>query len=263
MRNAGFPSEKTAIDLVRSGNINNIPINVQDVKNYFEIYGTPVAAVRGRTVENKKIIDRDDYDSGLKEQVTIQEPTSDIIHIATKKYLISLVCPLQVVLVVPITSMSRQALGQAMQQHVDLVRMFGFDARIIFVDPLRALAGLRGAIPGVEIQPTGAGDHLPKLDIRIRMLKEMCRAVLNGIDYKLPISLVIQLVTFCVFRINVQTTSSLTSNWCPRVRLTGRKVDFKKEYSLTFGDYVEARNPQVVSNTMTPRTDPCIALYST
>ena len=91
----------------------------------------------------------------------------------------------------------------------------------------------------------------------------MCRAILNGIDYKLPISLVNQLVTFCVSRINVQTTSSLTSNWCPRVRLTGRKVDFKKEYSLTFGDYVEARNPQVVSNTMTPRTDPCIALYPT
>jgi len=263
VRSAGFPSEKTAIDLVRGGNINNVPINVQDVKNYFEIYGTPVAALRGRTVENKKITDKDDYDSGLKEQVTMQEQTSDIIHIATKKYLISLVCPLQVLLVLPIASMSRQALGQAMQQHVDLVRMFGFNVRIIFVDPLRALAGLRGTIPGVEIQPTGAGDHLPKLDIRIRRLKEMCRAVLNAIDYKLPLSLVNQLVTFCVSRINVQTTSSLTSNWCPRVRLTGRKVDFKKEYSLTFGDYVEARNPQVVSNTMTPRTDPCIALYPT
>ena len=37
-----------------------------------------MAAVRERTVENKKITDRDDYDSGLKEQVTIQEQTSDI-----------------------------------------------------------------------------------------------------------------------------------------------------------------------------------------
>ena len=100
--------------------------------------------------------------------------------------------------------------------------MFGFDVRIIFVDPFKALAGLRGSIPGVEVQPTGAGDHLPKLDIRIRRLKEMARAVLNGLDYKLPISFVNQLVTFCVSRINVQTTSSLTSNICPRVRMTGR-----------------------------------------
>jgi len=115
----------------------------------------------------------------------------------------------------------------------------------------------------VEVQVTCAGDHLPKLDIRIRCVKEMARAVLNGLDYKLPLSLVSQLITFCVCRINVMTTSSLTGNWCPRVRMTGRKVDFKREYALTFGEYVEARDPKVVSNSMAHRTDPCIALYPT
>jgi len=80
----------------------------------------------------------------------------------------------------------------------------------------------------------------------------MTRAVLNGLDYKLPLTFVNQLITFC-----------LTGNWCPRVRMTGRKVDFKREYALTFRDYVEARNPQVVSNSMEPRTEPCIALYPT
>ena len=112
----------------------------------------------------------------------------------------------------------------------------------------------------MEVQPTGAGDHLPKLDIRIRRLKEMARSVLSALDYKLPISFVNQLVPFCVSHLNVQTTSCLTGNWCPRVRMTGRKVDFKKEYALTFGDYVEARSPQVISNSMEPRTDGCIAL---
>jgi len=91
----------------------------------------------------------------------------------------------------------------------------------------------------------------------------MARSVLTALDYKLPISFVNQLVTFCIFCLNVQTTSSLTGNWCPRVRMTGRKVDFKKEYALTFGDYVEARNPKVISNSMEPRTDGCIALYPT
>ena len=101
------------------------------------------------------------------------------------------------------------------------------------------------------------------LDIRIRRVKEMARAVLNGLDYKLPLSLIGQLITFCVCRIKVMTTSSLTGNWCPRVRMTGRKVDFKREYALTFREYVEARDPKVVSNSMAPRTEPCIALYPT
>jgi len=261
--NAGYPSEHVAIDLVRNGNINNVPFDVQDVKNYFEIYGTPVAAIRGKTTENKSITKRDNYDSGLREQITIQEQISDVMHVAGRKFLVSMMSPLQIVLAVPITVMRREALGKSLQSHVDLVRMFGFDVRIIFVDPFKALAGLRGSIPGVEIQPTGAGDHLPKLDIRIRRLKEMARAVLNELDYILPISFVNQLVTFCVSRINVQTTSSLTGNMCPRVRMTGRKVDFKKEYALTFGEYVEVQNPKVVSNSMAPRTDPSIVLYPT
>ena len=104
---------------------------------------------------------------------------------------------------------------------------------------------------------------MPKLDIRIRRINEMARAVLNGLDYKLPISFINQLITFCLSRINVMTTRSLTGNWCPRVRMTGRKVDFRREYALTFGDYVEARDPQVVLNSMEPRTEPCIALYPT
>jgi len=240
-----------------------VPIEVQDVKNFFEIYGTPIAAIRGKTTQDHHIFKKDNYDSGLREQITIQEQISDIMHVAGRKYLVSLVTPLQVVLVVPVTSLSREALGRVMQQHIDLVRMFGFEVRIIFVDRFKSLVGLRGSIPGVEVQPTGAGDHLPKLDIRIRRLKEMARSVLSAHDYKLPISFVNQLVTFCVSRLNVQTTSSLTGNWCPRVRMTGRKVNFKKEYALTFGDYVEARNPQVVSNSMEPRTDGCIALYPT
>jgi len=34
-------------------------------------------------------------------------------------------------------------------------------------------------------------------------------------------------------------------------------------HALTFGEYVEARDPKVVSNSMKPRTEPCIALYPT
>jgi len=45
--------------------------------------------------------------------------------------------------------------------------------------------------------------------------------------------------------------------------MTGRKVDFKREYALTFGKYVEARDPKVISSSMAPRTEPCIALYPT
>jgi len=169
IKNAGYPSEQAAIDLVRSGNITNVPVEVQDIKNYFEIYGTPTAAIRGRTTQDGHITRRDTFDSGLMEQITVQEMVADIMHVAGAKFMVSLASPLQILLVVPTPSMSRVALGRALQEHINLIRMFGFDARIVFVDPL---VGLRGSIPGVEVQATGAGDHLPKLDIRIWRVKE-------------------------------------------------------------------------------------------
>jgi len=70
------------------------------------------------------------------------------------------------------------------------------------------------------------------------------------------------LVSYCVNRINIRTTSALVTNVCPRVRFTGRKVNYKSEFSLSFGDYVEVYDPKVLSNSVIDmRTEPCIALY--
>jgi len=44
---------------------------------------------------------------------------------------------------------------------------------------------LFGAYPGVEIDPSGAGDHLDKIDIRIRRLKELMRCMIADLPYTL------------------------------------------------------------------------------
>jgi len=147
IKNAGYPSEQAAINLVRSGNIMNIPIEVQDVRNYFEIYGTTVAAIRGRTTQDRHITKRDTFDWGLMEHITIQEMVADVMQVAGTKFLVTLASPLQILLVVPTPSMSGVALGRALQEHINLIRMFGFEVLIVFVDPFKALVGLRGSIP--------------------------------------------------------------------------------------------------------------------
>jgi hypothetical protein len=48
---------------------------------------------------------------------------------------------------------------------------------------------------------------------------------------------------------------------CPRTKFTGKKIDYDREFSLGFGDYVEAYDHKVKSNSMMERTEPCIALY--
>jgi len=90
----------------------------------------------------------------------------------------------------------------------------------VFVDPAKALAALRGSFPGVEIDVTGAGDHLPKIDIRIRRVKETTRSIIAGLPWSLPKNRVKDLVKYVVSRLNTGRTTSLNDNVCPRVKFT-------------------------------------------
>ena len=71
-----------------------------------------------------------------------------------------------------------------------------------------------------------------------------------------------EVVHYCIKRLNSQIGVQRGEHTCPRVRLTGVKIDYDKDYRAGFGDYVEARNPAVTSNNVDdPRTDSCIALW--
>jgi hypothetical protein len=161
-------------------------------------------------------------------------------------------------------SESKQCLGTGVQANINTLRSRGFEPERVLVDPHRSLVALQGKFPGVEIDPCGAGDHLDKIDIKIRRLKELMRAVLVDLPYLLPKDRLNDLVTYSVSRLNNRSTRALNDATSLRIRLTGFKPDFKQEFGLAFGDYAEVFNPKASerSNDVTvPRTEPCVALY--
>lgn len=261
LKNAGFPSESEAIHLVRDGNIENLPVSVQDVKNCFDIYGPPVEMVRGKMTSKKSKGPTISVDEGIREERKVQTMCSDVMFVNEEAFLVSVASPLEITLSSSITSQRKAKLGEALQAQINLLRSFGFDVNYVQVDPLRALANLKGSFPGVEVDAVGAGDHLPKVDAKIRRIKETCRSIIAGLPYELGKNRMKDLVTYVVNRINTRRTKSLTDNICPRSKMTGRKIDYKREFMLGFGDYVEAYDPKVKSNSMKSRSEPCIALY--
>ena len=120
---------------------------------------------------------------------------------------------------------------------------------------------LRGKIPGVNIDPVGAGDHLNKVDARIRRLKEIMRCVIAAFPYKLPLKRRNDLVTYATRRKNARKIKALNDNVAPRVRFTGLEIDYAEEYGVGFGDYVEAYCPKVQSNIIYPKQS-CVYLYT-
>ena len=170
-----------SIRMVRDGNVANIPVEVSDIKLFYKIYGEPVESIRGKTTDQNTNT-RDTYDEGVKMQITNQSLTTDVMHVAGEKFMISIAEPLNLIITAHVPNLDQITLGHALQGHMDILQMFGFTTRVVRVDPARAMVCLRGRFPGIEIDVGAAGEHLPMVDVRIREIKKNARTLLQSLD---------------------------------------------------------------------------------
>ena len=68
------------------------------------------------------------------------------------------------------------------------------------------------------------------------------------------------LVSFCVSRINLVPSSVSGDRISPREKFIGRKLDYKRDLRVGFGDYVQAHEPGIIKNSQVARTEGAIAL---
>jgi hypothetical protein len=196
----GYPTEKEAINFVRDGNIINIPHSVDDVKRFFDIYGPQVPAIRGKTVKMRVTWSGHEDTEAKNQEIKRQELAMDVMHTAGEKFLVSVSSPLELTLICYLKSQNAEDLGAAVQSHLTTIRSRGFEPTKIYVDPHKTFAGIANAYPGVAVDISGAGDHLDKVDSKIRRIKEMMRCVIADLPYKLSKARFKDLATYVVSR---------------------------------------------------------------
>ena len=81
--------------------------------------------------------------------------------------------------------------------------------------------------------------HVPAVEIRNKIIKQIFRSVLHSLPYKLPKFLFKYLVFFSISRINMYPVSSRTDPTPARELFIGRKIDYKKDVRIGFGEYVQ------------------------
>jgi hypothetical protein len=142
---SGYPSPEEAIHLLQDGNVFGLPeLSRQDIICAYDIYGLPVAYVRGKMT--RQAIARTVVDAEAIMKDRAQVIYADIMHIDGFKFLISVVEPLQLTIQAPLDNETADHLGLALQGHLSLLRARGFQPNIVYVDPqsgFRALKCLR------------------------------------------------------------------------------------------------------------------------
>jgi hypothetical protein len=115
----------------------------------------------------------------------------------------------------------------------------GFDMTTIYSDGEGAIGKLKYHMNrlGIELNISGVGGHVPRIEREVLMVKERAIAYFNG---RLPFTLtalgVALLVLFIVSRLNFQKSG--VTGGCPREEFTGRRVDGSRDFRASFGDYV-------------------------
>jgi hypothetical protein len=258
IRNCGYPSPVEAQCLLKDGNVKGIPLLMSgDIKRAYKIYGQHPEYVKGKLV--KKTVGQVPVDMALRSVEKEQKLHTDVMSLDDAKFLVTVSDPVNLTMQTWIRNKGKTEMGMALQGQLGLLRSRAFRPVIVYADPHSTFRSMMYDFPGVEVDVGGAGDYIPKVDAKIRRIKELYRTVRSGLAWKLPGSLVPDLVAYVVARLNIHRTSALTEAVAPKVAFTGIPVHYHKDVRLEFGDYIEAY--EGTTNTSRPQSSACIALY--
>ena len=118
---SGYPSLQEAIHLIQDGNIFNLPmLTAADIKRAYDMFGEPVGAVRGKMTRKK--VSRAVYDDDLIMDEKKQSLFSDVMHVDSCRFLVTVCKPLQLVMQCALERETASALGIALQGQLELLR---------------------------------------------------------------------------------------------------------------------------------------------
>ncbi|KAA8497460.1 Copia protein [Porphyridium purpureum] len=259
-RRLGFPSFDVLKKVLRRGDVENCNLAARDAERAEQLFGPSEAAIKGKATGHKPT------EVGyvpIRNEEVYQEMHSDIHFLCGQAFLISVVKPMHFILTTAIRAKTSWELRRALQEQIASLRGHNVVIRVIKSDPESGIVAIvddmkrSGILPNV----TGAKEAVPAVERANRTLKDIARAVIHGLPFALPTSLVPALMKYVTHRANIVPSSTgWRDDETPWTRMTGRKVSSTADVSLGFGDYVLIMNAKV-DNTMTPRATGCIALY--
>ena len=263
MRTLGYPSKSDMIQLINSGGMLNSRCTAEDVERAIKIYGTDVASLKGKTVNQGPIkFEKINVPRMLEKH---QRMFTDIFYVENVAFVGSVILPLGLLMTTYIfNDKDVRVIKKAITTQLTVIGSKGFYVKSIQVDPDTVLSKLEYTIPGVDVDVVGPGMHVVIAERENRVIKERCRACIADLPWKIPMRFVPGLVYWTTFMINILMRKSRRTNVSPREAFTGVRFDYKRDIrGLMFGDYVQVFTYPRITNSMLPRTMGAIAMHPT
>jgi Reverse transcriptase (RNA-dependent DNA polymerase) len=260
----GYPSVENAIVMIKGGD--NMRVTERDFRIAHDIWGKDVTSLRGKTKKKTTAI----ADMTIRAPIVQKQQvlSIDIMFVDSIPSLIGVATPLDLVLAVSLKSTDMDkaqrtaaAIKDGLDTMVGTMSSQGFAITAIFSDGEGAVGKIRNHLNslGIELDISGAGGHVARVERKIQMIKERARCHMTG---RLPFTLtalgISMLVLYCVSRLNYQKSG--VTGGCPREEFSGRRVDGSRDFRAAFGDYVLCTVPETKNNMESRVTDGYVVL---
>jgi hypothetical protein len=194
----------------------------------------------------------------------------DIMFVDSEPFLISVSQPLGLTMVNYLENekgaRSVESVKPCVLAHINAYKARGFNVTHILNDGEGAVKAIESDLnnAGVILNPAGPNQHVPVVENKIRQIKNGVRSHITSLPFKMPLKLIKFLVFFVVSRSNLMPSGTRVDPISPSEVYHGRKVDFKRDLRVSFGDYVQTNAPipdNTKSSVSKDRTEGAIALY--
>ena len=255
----GTPPMTQCVAIVNS--MHHPPVNADDIRRAFNIYGKPLQSVRGNTTRRSQ---RGAEYEHVEVKIGPQMMEADLMFIGHEiPVLVAILSPIEYSLVVPLKDKSIDEISRGIEAILSVCQSKDVTVTWIRSDGEPALNShqmvSRLHDKHIQLDVVGAGSHAPKVERRIRFIKEKLRTILHSLPYRLNLVLTQWAIKAANRFTNMQVSTTSMDKISPRDKFMGRPLDYRLDVYLPFGTFVQCTKPQT-NNTMQSRTDSCIML---
>jgi hypothetical protein len=182
---------------------------------------------------------------------TEQTLHSDVGHVNSHLFLISVARPLGLTISTKVKSLKTADIKAAFKNQINLLSVKNFKVTDVNTDGAFAPLTQWFQSKSINLKIVG-GTHVALVERKINRI----RSIMFSLKFMMPESWIPYLV-FCM----VITSNSINST-TPWENFMGRKMNYQVDLKTFFGQYVQAHQP-LIDNSMTARTSARIAMVST
>jgi hypothetical protein len=253
--------------VIKSNQIKDCPVTVQYIDVARKICGKNIAALNGKTTRSKSIPVARDYVKVPMELMELHKEvflTTDIFFVNKIPFFLTLSRKICFTSVNHLTDRTISHIFKAFKEMYQYYLQRGLHIKTMHADgeftPLKPLIESMPGGPMVNL--ASANEHVPKIERRIRVVKERCRATRHSLPFeRIPKLMKIHIVLKVVKLLNFfPTKGGVSDTLSPKTIMSGETLDFKKNLSLQTGQYCQVHEEDTPRNSQVARTKGAVSL---